>query len=81
MKVTKEEFERVLTAYGREKLTGDTTGICEPPMTRYHDFNGGKKWPDGRVAWIVRNSFMPEDYGAGSDEYFIEDEFAELLKS
>jgi hypothetical protein len=80
MQVSKEDFEKVLTAYGRDKLTGDTTGICDPPITRYHDFSGGKKWPDGRVAWIVRNGYMPEEYAA-PDEYFIEDEFAHLLPS
>lgn len=79
VKVTREQFEKFLAAYGREKLTGDTTAICEPPMTRYHDFSGGKMWPDGRVAWIVRNSIMPDDYGAGPDEYNVEDEFASLV--
>lgn len=79
MKVTKEEFEKVLTAYGREKLTRDTTGICTPPMTRYHDFNEGRVWPEGRVAYIIRNESMPVDYNAGRDEYFIEDKYAHLL--
>jgi hypothetical protein len=50
-------------------------------MTRYHDFSNGKVWPDGRVAYIVRNSYMPDDMGAGPDEYFVEDEFSELLKN
>jgi hypothetical protein len=78
MKVTKEQFEQALTAYGREKLTGDTTGLCDPPRTRFHDFSGGKKWPEGLVAYIVRNSL---DEFPGPDEYFIEDEFAHLLSS
>jgi hypothetical protein len=80
MKVTKEQFEQVLDSYGRQKLTRAITAICEPPMTRYHDFSGGKKWPEGRVAYIIRNSAMPEDYNAGPDEYHIEEEVLHLLQ-
>ena len=78
MKVTAEQFEKFLNAYGRDKLTKDTTAICDPPRTRYCDFTTGKVWPEAEVAHIVRGDLW-DDKKPLPNEYVVEDEFAHLV--
>jgi hypothetical protein len=50
--VTKEQFYKFIDNYEKKlgrKLDLDITGICEPPLVTYNDFNLGK-WPKSVVA-------------------------------
>lgn len=79
MKVTAEQFKNFLDTYGKEKLTRDVTGICEPPRAGYYDFTEGKVWPEALVAQIVLNDAM-DDKNPPPNEYIVMDEFAHLVK-
>ena len=48
-RVTMEEYISFIKAYPN-KLEFDCTGICDPPLETYNDFNLAPSWPDSVVA-------------------------------
>ena len=47
--VSFEKFKQFINSYPR-KLEYNFTGICEPPLVTYTDFELSDKWPDSVVA-------------------------------
>lgn len=68
VKVTREEFYEFVQSYP-VVLQWDVTGVCEPPLGSYNDFNLGE-WPESIVAKV--KMYDGSDYHKGrTKEYFI----------
>jgi hypothetical protein len=76
-KVSEPQFRTFIERYDH-KLTHNTLTICDPPHSEYHDFSGGKVWPESVVAYIVRND-ATGDKNPVPNEYFIKDELAHSI--
>lgn len=54
--VSRDDFHRFIDTYPR-KLTYDVTGICEPPLAAYYDFEAEK----GPNAMVARYHLYPKN--------------------
>lgn len=80
-KVSKEEFQTFLDNYPR-KLTYDWSGISEPPVISYNDFELANRWPYSVVAYTWAYSDDPNDYYYSSNpSFFIMENYEEVFNS
>ena len=81
--VSKKELEQFVQDYPR-KLALDVTGIGDPPLVTYNDFELANRWPYSIVAEYHAWSDKPSDYYYKPEEeraYSIMDNYEEVFNS
>ena len=81
--VTEEQFFEFVNHYPR-KLSVDVTGISEPPLVTYNDFELANRWPYSIVAQYYYYSDDPDDYLYAPEEeryYMIMENYEEVFNS
>lgn len=82
-RVNKQEFINFIRKYPR-KLISDCTGISDPPLISYNDFELANRWPYSIVASTYAYDDNPEDYFYEPEEariYTIVTNYEELFNS
>ncbi len=81
--VSKEELQEFLKEYPR-KLKIDVTGICDPPLITYNDFELANRWPYSIVAKHYVYEDDPNHYYYEPEEkriYTIMENYKEVFAS
>ena len=81
--VSKKELLEFVKNYPR-KLEIDVTGICEPPLLTYNDFELANRWPYSIVASHYCYDDNPKDYYYMPEEsrrYRIMENYEEVFNS
>ena len=82
-RVSKKELQEFLNKYPR-KLDVNVTGICDPPLLTYNDFELANRWPYSVVARYHCWDDDPKDYFYLPEEertYSIMENYEDVFKS